>query len=122
MTRPEEALEQARRAARQAREGGAYQEAAGETADKLERELAAERPSDELMQSWAAIHVDPDLVYSTRRAGRPVTLLKRGLLRLLRQYTNQLEAQQTRFNFVVLGRLRELEDRIAREPPPREGE
>jgi hypothetical protein len=37
--------------------------------------------------------------------------MKRGLLRLMRQYTAELEAQQTRFNLGVLGRLRELERR-----------
>ena len=117
MTRPEEALEQARRAASEARAKGAHEELAGEAAAKLDRELAAELPSDELLQMWAAIHVDPGLVYSTRRGGKPLTLLKRGLLRLLRQYTNELEAQQTRFNFALLGRLREAEDRVLGEPP-----
>jgi hypothetical protein len=33
------------------------------------------------------------------------------LLRLMRQYTAELEARQTRFNLGVLGRLRELERR-----------
>jgi hypothetical protein len=39
--------------------------------------------------------------------------MKRFLLRLLRQYTNELEAQQTRFNVGVLARLEEIEARIA---------
>ena len=115
MTRPEDALEQARRAASEARARGAYAEAVGEAAERLEDELGAERPSDDLMREWAAIRVDPELIYSTRRFGAPLTMVKRGLLRLLRQYTNELESQQSRFNFVVLGRLRELEDRVSRE-------
>lgn len=115
MTRPEDAPERARRAAAEARGRGRYAEQAGEASESLDHELAAERPSDELMQEWAAIRVDPDLVYSTRRLGGPLTVVKRGLLRLLRQYTNELEAQQSRFNFVVLGRLRELEERFLRE-------
>jgi hypothetical protein len=57
--------------------------------------------------------VEVDLLRSTRRAGAPVTGVKRLLLRLLRQYTNELEAQQTRFNVGVLARLEELEGRIA---------
>ena len=57
------------------------------------------------------ISVDPELVYSSRRLGAPLTFMKRGLMRLLRQYTAELEAQQTRFNLALLGRLRELERR-----------
>lgn len=55
------------------------------------------------------IEVDPREVYSTRRLGAPITLFKRVLLRLLRQYTMELEARQTRFNLALLARLRELE-------------
>lgn len=109
MSRPEEAMEEARRAAAGRTAPG------GEAADAFERALDAERPSDELMLEWAAIRVDPELLYSTRRFGAPMTAVKRALLRLLRQYTNELEAQQSRFNFAVLGRLRELEKRVSRE-------
>ena len=63
------------------------------------------------LERWAAIEVDPDLVYSTRRAGAPITGVKRLLLRLLRQYQVELESQQTRFNVAVVERLRELEAR-----------
>ena len=73
--------------------------------------MADELPSDELLQEWAVISVEPSALYSTRRFGGPLTLVKRGLLRLLRQYTNEVEAQQTRFNLGILGRLRELERR-----------
>jgi hypothetical protein len=111
MTHPEDALDQARAAA-QERD---YRERGGEAAAAFEGELGAERPSDELMQEWAVVRVDKELLYSTRRFGGPLTAFKRGLLRLLRQYTNELEAQQSRFNFAVLGRLRELEERVSRE-------
>jgi hypothetical protein len=111
VTSPEEALEQARRAVAEARARGEYAEGPGEAAAALERRLAAERPSDELLREWALVRVDPEVVYSTRRGGAPLTALKRGLLRLLRQYTNELEAQQSRFNFALLARLRELEER-----------
>ncbi|MFL5894695.1 MAG: hypothetical protein ACJ76Z_06225 [Thermoleophilaceae bacterium] len=63
------------------------------------------------LREWAIIEVDAELVYSTRRGGAPVTWLKRLLLRLLRQYTVELEAQQTRFNVAVVAYLESLEKR-----------
>ena len=104
---PEDAVERARAAAREA-----PAEPPGAEADALERAIAPGRPSDEVLQEWAAISVDPSLLYSTRRLGAPVTGVKRLMLRLLRQYTAELEAQQTRFNLAVLARLRELERRV----------
>lgn len=104
MTRPEDALERARSAARPS-------PAPGDVAQSFERDVAIDVPTDELLQEWAVISVDPALVYSTRRFGAPFTLLKRGLMRLMRQYTAEIEAQQTRFNLGVVGRLRELERR-----------
>lgn len=104
MTRPEDAVERARAAA-------GPNPPAGEVAQSFERDVAGDAPSDELLQEWAVIAVDPELVYSSRRLGAPLTVVKRGLLRLLRQYTAELEAQQTRFNLALLGRLRELERR-----------
>ena len=100
MTRPEEALAAARAAA--ARAG--HVEAPG-----LDAPVAPEKPTPEQLREWALIEVDPDLVYSTRRFGGAITFLKKLLLRLLRQYTTELEAQQTRFNVAVLAYLRELE-------------
>lgn len=105
MTRPEDALDAARAAA--ARAG--HEEPAG-----LDAPVAPEKPTPEQLREWALIEVDTDLVYSTRRFGGPITLVKKLLLRLLRQYTVELEAQQTRFNVAVLAYLRELEQR--REP------
>jgi hypothetical protein len=104
VTRPEDAVERARAAAGESPEPG-------EIAQSFERDVASETPPDELLQEWAVISVDPETLYSTRRFGAPLTFFKRGLLRLLRQYTAELEAQQTRFNLGLLGRLRELERR-----------
>jgi hypothetical protein len=104
MTRPEDALERARSAAQPAPE-------AGDVARSFERDLGGDAVSDEVLQEWAVISVDPELIYSSRRGGAPLTFMKRALLRLMRQYTTELEAQQTRFNLGVLGRLRELERR-----------
>jgi len=77
----------------------------------LEPTVSAEVPSLADLERWAAIEVDPEAVYSTRRAGAPITAVKRLLLRLLRQYHVELEAKQTRFNVAVVERLRELERR-----------
>ena len=104
MTRPEDARDRARAAA------GASTPP-GEVAQSFERDLGGDSPPDEVLQEWAVISVDPELVYSSRRLGAPLTFMKRGLLRLMRQYTAELEAQQTRFNLALLGRLRELERR-----------
>jgi len=104
MTQPEDAIQKARAAA-------AAASPAGELAQSFEHDIAGDAPSDELLQEWAVISVDPERVYSTRRLGAPLTFVKRVFLRLMRQYTAELEAQQTRFNLAVLGRLRELERR-----------
>jgi hypothetical protein len=104
MTRPEDAVDRARAAAGEG-------PPAGEVAQSFERDLGGDSPSDELLQQWAVISTDPELVYSSRRLGAPLTFMKRALLRLMRQYTAEVEAQQTRFNLAVLGRLRELERR-----------
>jgi hypothetical protein len=107
LTSLDDALERARQAARRAGPGPPP----GEEAAALEAAIAPGRPSDERLQEWAVIAVDPMLLRSNRRLGAPVTLAKRTLLRLLRQYTTELESQQTRFNLALLARLRELERR-----------
>jgi hypothetical protein len=104
--RPEDALERARAAAAERRADYEADPAAGPTA----LPGASETVSDEQLREWAVIEIDPGELYSTRRLGAPITFLKRALLRLLRQYTLDLEARQTRFNLAVLARLRELED------------
>jgi hypothetical protein len=105
VTKPEDALERARAAAAERRPDYDADPASGPTA----LPGASEAVSDQQLREWAVIEVDPSDVYSTRRLGGPITLLKRALLRLLRQYTLDLEARQTRFNLAVLARLRELE-------------
>ena len=107
--RPEEATDAARLAA--AERSSSY---AGDPAlaDGLDDQIAPEGVTPELLREWATIEVEPSAIYSTRRFGGPITLLKRGLLRLMRQYTTELEARQTRFNAAVLGRLDDLEGRI----------
>ena len=108
MTRPEEALELAREAAARKRSKGDYPPPGP---GALEASIAP--PDPELIADWAVVAVDPDLVYSTRRIGAPMTGLKRLLMRLLRQYHVELEAQQTRFNIALLSRVRDLERRVS---------
>ena len=108
--KPEEAVERARAEAERKRAAGGYRE--DETvARELEDAITGPVTPGQLRE-WALIEVDTTLLRSTRRAGAPVTGLKRLLLRLLRQYTTELESQQTRFNVGVLARLQELEQRI----------
>jgi hypothetical protein len=105
VTTPEEALERAREAARAKRERGGYADS--------EPPAPPERLGPGQLAEWAVIEVDPRHVYSTRRAGAPITALKRLLMRLLKQYTNEAEAKQTRFNLALLGMLNDLEARVA---------
>jgi hypothetical protein len=118
MTLPEDALAKARAQAAARRAEGVY-------SDDL-RGFEIE-PTDRVTQArlleWALIEPDPDLVYSTRRLGAPITWLKRGLLRLLRQYHNQALAQQVRFNIQLMTYVSELEERVRRleESPPDDG-
>jgi hypothetical protein len=108
VTSPEEALEAARKAAEDKRARGDYPPAGpGALADSIAP------PDAELVSDWAVIAVDPERVYSTRRLGAPVTGIKRVLMRLLRQYTVDLEAQQTRFNIALLAHVRDLERRVS---------
>lgn len=105
--RPEDALEAARAAAAERRAAGGY-------ADDL-RAFQVE-PGDaittEKLLEWSLIEPDQRDVYSTRRLGAPITGAKRALLKLLRQYHNQLTGQQTRFNHHLTVYASSLEDRI----------
>jgi hypothetical protein len=105
VTTPEDALALAKK---RAAARGYHESGPGE----LERTFVDDVPDLALLAEWAVIEVDPDLVYSTRRFGGPITALKRLLLRLMRQYHGQVEARQTRFNIAVLERLRVLEQRL----------
>jgi hypothetical protein len=100
---PEDALEAARGAA--ADHGD---EVPGGTVIAPTEHLSIEQLSD-----WAAIEPDPDGMRSTRRLGAPITFFKRQLLHVMRQYLRELEAQQTRFNLIMIGRVAELEERLA---------
>jgi len=104
--RPEDALAAARAEAERVRAAGGYAEPGGD--------LTVEPApiTRERLLAWSLIEPDPALVYSTRRWGRPITLVKRGLLRALRQYHIELNAQQTRFNVHAVAYLRTLEQRI----------
>ncbi len=106
--RPEEAVDRARAELARRRAEGDY----AENLDDY-RAPPPERPSIELLLEWAVIEPDLDLVVSTRRLGAPISWLKRGLVHLLRQYTGQLASQQTRLNVHLMGRLAELDDRMA---------
>ena len=106
--KPEEALDRARERA------GDYEGDPALRAEGLDQVVEPGAVSPALLREWAIIDIDPGSVYSTRRLGAPITLLKRGLLRLLRQYTAELEARQTRFNVALLARLEELERRQER--------
>lgn len=116
MTRPDEALEAARRAVTARRAEGGY--AGVGSGGPLDASILDGEPSRELLSEWAVIEIDPaEFVYSTRAAGAPITAIKRLLVRLLRQYFVELEARQTRFNIAVLARLDALEERAERERP-----
>jgi len=123
VTRPEDAQERARRAAEQKRAEGRYSETAG--ADALDATILGGRAPAELLSEWAVIEIEPDIVYSTRRGGAPLTALKRLMLRLMRQHLVELEARQTRFNLGLLASFQELERRVEaleRGEQPRDGE
>ena len=109
--RPDEAIEHARAEAARKNAAGSYREDSDAVRELEEAITGPVTPGQ--LHEWALIEVDTSLIRSTRRVGAPFTWLKRGLLRLLRQYTNELEAQQTRFNLGVLGRVNELERRMA---------
>jgi hypothetical protein len=104
MTAPEDALERAREAAAGMRAEGAY---GGAT-----QRAAPPAPAAGRLSEWAVIEPDTRNVRSLRRFGTPVTAVKRGLLRLLAQYHEQLLAQQSRFNAKLLEEFQALERRV----------
>jgi hypothetical protein len=101
--KPEDAVRSAQTAAARKRASGQYPGLGVGS-----REVGA-RPDLARLREWSIIEVDPELLRSTRRLGAPVTWFKRILLRFLRQYTTELEAQQTRFNVAVVAYLESLE-------------
>jgi hypothetical protein len=105
---PEAALAAARVRAAAARAAGGYEELGGLTIAPKDR-----IGTDQLME-WAVLEPDESTMRSTRRLGAPITLVKRALLHVLRQYHGELTAEQTRFNMHLLVHVAELEDRLAR--------
>ena len=104
MKDPAEALEAARAAAAQSRGG-----TAGEPLDLHPVTRVADW---QRLTEWAIIEPDHARIYSTRRFGAPLTWLKRALLRFLRQYNDQIVAQQSRFNAHVLAHVMNLDERV----------
>lgn len=70
------------------------------------------RVSDWRLMEWAIIEPDQARVYSTRRYGQPITALKRLLIRFLRQYLDQVTAQQSRFNAHIAAHVLNLDERV----------
>ena len=110
--RPEEALGAARNAAAARRAGGAYADDPALRPATVDEAISPVGVTPELLREWALIAVEPGALYSTRRLGAPVTLLKHGLVRLLGQYLAQLEARQTRFNVALLARIEGIDARV----------
>jgi hypothetical protein len=106
----------AQRALEEARERAAAARGAGEYGDAERFSALDAAPGLDLVKlhEWAFLEIDQSKIYSTRRFGAPITLLKRGLLRLLVQYHGQLLAHQTRFNLHLLGEVARLQGRVAR--------
>jgi hypothetical protein len=102
--KPENAADAARAAAERKRREGLYPP---DTHAHTGKPPAG--PDIVRLREWAIVEVDPTLVYSTRKGGALVTWLKRMMLRLMRQYTTELEAQQTRFNVGVVAYLEALD-------------
>ena len=100
---PEEALERARAAAAQ----GTFEEGPVSLDGS-----PVTRISETKLVEWSLIEPTLDRVYSTRRFGAPITLLKRGLIRFLRQYFGEALAQESRYNALATVHILNLEDRV----------
>ncbi len=108
MSDPEQALERARSEVDRIRDQGGYAVGASQAAPPPGGEVGQEQ-----LLEWALIHPDPAVAHSNRRWGAPLTALKRGLLRLLSQYHEELIAEQGRFNAGMVRYVGELEERAA---------
>ena len=105
--KPEDAVAQARAEVERLKALGRY----GEPDAELEIAPLDQVSRAQLLE-WALIEPDLSLMRSTRRGGRPITWVKRMLLRGLQQYHNEVNSQQVRFNIHLLRKVLELEDRI----------
>jgi hypothetical protein len=106
---PEEALAAARRQAEGRRAAQPDPAAAPSRPDMPEDPRDA---SLKQLTKWALIEPEELEVYSTRRFGAPITALKRLLIRLLRQYLLQVNAQQSRFNAAMVAHLVAMDERL----------
>jgi hypothetical protein len=102
---PQQALDAARRAAAEKQPSQSMAEDTWTLEDPS-------RSSRRLVE-WAIIEPDQARIYSTRRYGQPLTWLKRALVRFLRQYFDQVTAQQSRFNAQLASHVLRLEERVA---------
>ena len=107
MTSPEDALALARERAAAARARGAYPDDLGRFAIDPVDAVTLEH-----LLEWAVVEPDLSELRSTRPWGAPITLVKRMLYRLLRQYHGQVIAQQTRFNIQLAVYVGQLADRV----------
>jgi hypothetical protein len=96
-----------------------------EAVEAAQRAAASEQPADgppwtledpsfssTRLVEWAIIAPEDAKVYSTRPYGKPITWFKRALVRMLRQYLNEVSAQQSRFNAAVAAHVMRLEQRV----------
>jgi hypothetical protein len=104
---PQEALGAARSRAAEARRRGDYP-----SSPEGEDLSPSTRITDVRLTEWAIIEPDHAEIYSTRRFGRPITAVKRLLIRFLRQYFDQVTAQQSRFNAQVAAHIMNLDERV----------
>jgi hypothetical protein len=107
MTSPEQALEIARERAAAARARGGY----ADDLSKFDLQPVDAVTLEHLLE-WAVVEPDLSELRSTRPWGAPITLVKRLLYRLLRQYHGQVIAQQTRFNIQLAVYVGQLADRV----------
>src|SRR3954468_8344724 len=107
MTSPEDALALARERAAAARARGAYGDDLGRFAIDPVDAVTLEH-----LLEWAVVEPDLSELRSTRPWGGPITRVKRLPDRLLRQYTGQALAQQTRFNIQLAVYVGQLADRV----------
>jgi len=107
MKTPEEALAVARERALARRPEGELLPSPELPGIEADRQAANRR-----LARWALIEPDHAEVYSTRRLGAPITAFKRLLIRLLRQYFDQVTAQQSRFNAHSAAYMLALEERV----------
>ena len=105
--KPEDSVAAARAEVERLKALGRY----GEPEGGLEIEPLEHVTRAQLLE-WALIEPDLSLMRSTRRGGRPITWVKRLLLRGMQQYHNEVNSQQVRFNIHLLRKVLELEDRI----------